>query len=124
MICPRPPKNHHAFWHESKNPTRALLCVYQFRKLAASKHETLAVFFNAPSFTVRSRKQFARQRNSSECVFTHYHPYVLVKRDSLQLWIAERGLTRVPRRRLLAVVEGIKLIPPLVQKPPSYIKFL
>jgi hypothetical protein len=36
----------------------------------------------------------------------------------------ERGLARVPWRRLLTGVEGIKLISPLVQQPPMYTKFL
>ena len=51
----------------------------------------------------------------------------LVRQHPLQLadFLPERGLTRVPRRRSSSLwPKGIQLIPPLVQKPPMYVKFL
>ena len=39
-------------------------------------------------------------------------------------FLAERGFTRVPWWRLLTGVEGIKLISPLVEKPPMHTQFL
>ena len=47
------------------------------------------------------------------------HPLQLV-----DLLIGASRLARVLWRRLLTVVEGIKLIAPLVQQPPMYAKFL
>ena len=50
----------------------------------------------------------------------------LVNQHPLQLvdFLTERGLARAPWWRHLAGVEGIKLISPLVQKPPMHTKFL